>query len=103
MLYDALTVLLMVSQPTLDGHLNNRGRRQIQSDIPKGLFASCVVSVTFRFGTIFPFSGSLPMVLFAFLHPHQHPLGFIVNASAEQGLNRQMRHPSREFNSDNFI
>ena len=60
------------------------------------LLAFCVVSATFRFRSVFSFSGSLLMMLFAFFYSHQHPIFFFVNASANQSFNRQDRHSSRE-------
>jgi hypothetical protein len=56
------------------------------------LFASSVVSVAFRFRPVLPFSRALPMVLFTLFYPHKHPLGFLIDTSTEQGLNRQLRH-----------
>jgi hypothetical protein len=56
-------------------------------------FAFCVGSVAFRFWTVFSFSGSLPVMLFAFFYSDKHPVVFFVNASAKQSFNRQESHP----------
>jgi hypothetical protein len=55
-----------------------------------------VVSATFRFWPVFSFSGSLLMMLFAFLYSYKHPIFFFINASANQSLNRQDCRPSNK-------
>jgi len=47
------------------------------------LFSSGIVSVAFRFWSILSFSGSLLVVFFTFFDAHEHPLVFLVNASAK--------------------
>jgi len=58
----------------------------------RGLFASGVVSVTFRLWPILSFSGPLLMMLFAFLNADKHPLVFIINTTAKQRLNNHDSH-----------
>jgi len=58
------------------------------------LLASCVVSATFRFWSVFSFSGSLLKMLFALFYSYKHPVFFFINAPTIQGLNSQDWHHS---------
>jgi len=66
------------------------------------LFTSRVVSVTLRFGAVLPFSGSLPVVLFAFFHANKHPFVFLIHATAKQSFSHQRLPPSRRLTQYTF-
>jgi hypothetical protein len=63
------------------------------------LFASCVVSVAFRFWSVLSFSCPLLVMLLTFFDSHKHPIVFFVNASAKQRLSRQETSPIRSSHS----
>ena len=71
--------------------------QQLPKTLSIVLFASGIVSVTFRFWPVLPFSGSLLMMLFTFFDSHKYPIVFFINASAKQIFNRQDYHPPYEF------
>jgi hypothetical protein len=53
------------------------------------LFASCVISVAFRFWPVLNFFVSFLMMPLALFDAYKHPLVFFVNASAKQFFSSQ--------------
>ncbi len=67
---------------------NHRYRKQ-ECITLKALFASCVISVTFRFWPVLNFFMPFFIMPLAFFNAYKHPLVFFVNASAKQCLSSQ--------------